>query len=201
MGVFAIQRSCGKCRGKDDVGEGFLPPPNPLRSFPIFVTQEIYGISFTLARAEGELFFYDYGMRVRIKGMGSHGTILDENGDLKRTRRSIVLAAKELRQRMTPAEKILWEKLRHKKLCGLRFYRQVPIDQFIVDFYCPAKKLVIEIDGSIHDESDTAEHDEDREECFRAKGLRVFRFRNEDVMENLPMVCDSVSRACEARLN
>jgi very-short-patch-repair endonuclease len=58
---------------------------------------------------------------------------------------------KELRQAMTPAEKILWEQLRHNRLNGLQFRRQQIIDRYIVDFYCHEKALVVEIDGDIHD--------------------------------------------------
>ena len=58
--------------------------------------------------------------------------------------------AKELRQSLTPAERILWERLRDRRLSSLKFRRQHPIGAFIVDFYCPAARLVIEIDGGIH---------------------------------------------------
>jgi very-short-patch-repair endonuclease len=59
--------------------------------------------------------------------------------------------AKELRQNQTPAEKILWERLRHNHLNGLQFRRQQIIDQYIVDFYCHSKALIVEVDGAIHD--------------------------------------------------
>ncbi len=59
--------------------------------------------------------------------------------------------ARELRQEMTPAEKTLWEQLRNRKLGGFKFRRQHPLDRFIVDFYCAACKLIVEVDGDIHD--------------------------------------------------
>ncbi len=74
-------------------------------------------------------------------------------------RRWLLLTARELRKTSTPAEKMLWIQLR-RKLQGLKFYRQFPIDRYIVDFYCPQKQLVIEIDGGIHDTADQKDHDE-----------------------------------------
>ena len=67
---------------------------------------------------------------------------------------------RELRQSATNAEKILWEYLRNRKLEGLKFRRQHPIDKFIADFYCHEKKLVVELDGAVHDEKINAQNDE-----------------------------------------
>jgi Uncharacterized protein conserved in bacteria len=135
-------------------------------------------------------------MRVRIKGKGPHGAILGEGGEYRRSRGSIVRVAKNLRKQMTEAEAILWKCLRGKKLNGYKFYRQVPIDRFIVDFYCPEKKLVVEVDGSIHEEKDVAEHDKDRDETFRDKGLRVLHIPNQEIFYDLPRVCDRIVKEC-----
>ena len=89
--------------------------------------------------------------------------------------------AKELRREMTPAEKILWEELRANKL-GVHFRRQQVIQGFIVDFYCHRAGLVIEVDGDIHDLQQ--EEDERREKVLSALGLRVVRFRNDEVMSD-----------------
>jgi len=67
--------------------------------------------------------------------------------------------AKALRRSSTEAEERLWVELRNKKLKGLKFRRQHPIDKWIVDFYCHEKKLVIELDGSVHNEKEIAEYD------------------------------------------
>ncbi len=72
--------------------------------------------------------------RPRTKGDGPHGEVLNEFGEVTRTRKSMIEASKELRQRTTIAEELLWEALKEKKLSGLKFYRQMPIDRFIVDF-------------------------------------------------------------------
>jgi len=98
-------------------------------------------------------------------------------------------ARKELRREMTLAEKILWEKLRANKL-GVHFRRQQVIQGFIVDFYCHKAKLVVEIDGDVHDLQ--KEEDERREEALFAMGLRVVRFRNDEVMENLLSVVEKI---------
>jgi len=93
--------------------------------------------------------------------------------------------AKELRREMTPAEKLLWQEVRAKKL-GVRFRRQQIIQGFIVDFYCHKAALVIEVDGDIHD----LQQDEDarREKALREMGLRIVRFRNDEVVRELSMV-------------
>ena len=140
-------------------------------------------------------------MRVRIKGKGPHGEILDEFGEVRRTRKSLIQNAKDLRSLMTPAEKMLWKRLRGKKMNGYKFYRQVPIDRFVVDFYCPEKKLIVELDGEIHDREDVKEHDKNREEVFLGKGLRTIRFRNEEVFKNMNGVCEQIVKNCEFRLS
>ena len=93
--------------------------------------------------------------------------------------------AKELRCEMTPAEKLLWQEVRAKKL-GVRFRRQQIIAGFIVDFYCHKAALVVEVDGDIHDLQQ--EEDARREKVLREMGLTIVRFRNEDVIQDLPTV-------------
>jgi len=97
--------------------------------------------------------------------------------------------ARELRREMTPAEKILWEELRANKL-GVHFRRQQIIAGFIVDFYCHKSALVVEVDGDIHD----LHHDEDarREKALREMGLRIVRFRNDEVVKNLSTVVGKI---------
>jgi very-short-patch-repair endonuclease len=99
--------------------------------------------------------------------------------------------AKELRREMTPAEKILWEELRANKL-GVHFRRQQIIAGFIVDFYCHKAGLVVEVDGDIHD----LQKDEDarRENVLMEMGLRVVRFRNENVVKNLSGVVGRIEQ-------
>jgi very-short-patch-repair endonuclease len=93
--------------------------------------------------------------------------------------------SRELRREMTPAEKILWQELRAKKL-GVRFRRQQVIEGFIVDFYCHRAALVVEVDGDIHDLQQA--EDARREKALREMGLRIMRFKNDQVLSNLSVV-------------
>ena len=86
---------------------------------------------------------------------------------------------------MTPAEKLLWQEVRAKKL-GVRFRRQQIIAGFIVDFYCHKAALVVEVDGDIHDLQ--KEEDERREKVLREMGLRIVRFGNDEVVSRLSTV-------------
>jgi very-short-patch-repair endonuclease len=97
--------------------------------------------------------------------------------------------AKELRRDMTPAEKILWQELRANKL-GVHFRRQQVIAGFIVDFYCHRAALVVEVDGDIHDLQ--KEEDARREDVLREMGLTIIRFRNENVIKDLPAVVERI---------
>ena len=101
--------------------------------------------------------------------------------------------ARELRKQMTPAEKKLWDILKGKSLSGFKFRRQHPIKKFIVDFYCHELKLVIEVDGSIHNQKDQAEYDLGRTFELEELGLKVIRFRNEEVFDLTDEVLDRIS--------
>ena len=97
--------------------------------------------------------------------------------------------ALELRRDMTPAEKLLWQELRANKL-GVHFRRQQIIVGFIVDFYCHKAALVVEVDGDIHDLQQ--EEDARREKVLKDIGLTIVRFRNEDVIKDLPTVVGKI---------
>ena len=108
---------------------------------------------------------------------------------------SIRARARELRQPQTPAEQRLWSRLRNRQLGGIKFRRQHPIDRFIVDFYCAACRLVIEIDGDSH--ADQVEYDQARTEWLEARGYRVIRFTNRDVQARLDAVLEAILKECE----
>jgi len=105
---------------------------------------------------------------------------------------SIFDNAKDLRKSMTEAEKILWKQLRNNKLNGLKFRRQHPLDIFIADFYCHRKKLIIELDGGIHDSPEQKEYDEGRTFELEEKGFKILRFRNEDIINDLGSVLEII---------
>jgi len=100
--------------------------------------------------------------------------------------------AKELRKSMTEAEIILWKHLKNNKLNGLKFRRQHPLDIFIADFYCHQKKLIIELDGGIHDSLEQKEHDEGRTFELEEKGFKIIRFKNDEVLNNIEDVLSRI---------
>ncbi|MDR7130563.1 very-short-patch-repair endonuclease [Algoriphagus sp. 4150] len=90
--------------------------------------------------------------------------------------------AKELRNRLTPAEAVLWERLRANRLNGLHFRRQHPIFKYILDFYCHQFQFAIELDGEIHRLKDQIERDKEREEDLKDLGIHIIRFENRFVI-------------------
>ena len=101
-----------------------------------------------------------------------------------------VQRAREFRRAMTVEEGMLWEGLRLNRLDGLHFRRQQIIDGFIVDFYCHRAGLVVEVDGDVHDLQ--KEEDERREKVLSALGLRIVRFRNDEVLKKLSDVAERI---------
>ena len=109
-------------------------------------------------------------------------------------RTSLVVHAKTMRRTATPAERKLWQALRKHQLGGLKFRRQMPIGPFIADFYCPAARLVVEVDGISHIDSPT---DATRDVSMNERGIRVFRVSNLDVLSNLDGVLIAIRQAAE----
>lgn len=105
-------------------------------------------------------------------------------------RRRMLEIARQFRKQPTKSENILWQALRGKKLDGIKFRRQQPIGNFIVDFYNSVYRLVVEVDGSIHDEQ--VELDHARQEVLEQLGLNVLRVKAEDVEKNLPSVLAAI---------
>jgi very-short-patch-repair endonuclease len=105
----------------------------------------------------------------------------------------IFAKAKILRDNMTDEEKILWSELRANKLNGIRFKPQHPINYFIADFYCHKAKLVVEIDGKSHDETEQIQYDRDRTLAIESFGIKVIRFKNSEVKNNLNHVLSTIN--------
>jgi very-short-patch-repair endonuclease len=103
--------------------------------------------------------------------------------------------ARQMRSEPTAAENRLWQRLRNKQILGYKFRRQHAIDRFIVDFICNQALLVIEVDGEIHDY--TQEEDAIRQEFLESQGLRVIRFRNQEVLGNIDGVVEEIARWLE----
>ena len=91
--------------------------------------------------------------------------------------------ARENRKAPTEAEKVMWHHLRNRKLAGFKFRRQHPLYDFIVDFYCHDGKLIVEIDGDVHLNSNEKEYDEDRTGILNEFGLSVLRLTNDEVIQ------------------
>lgn len=102
------------------------------------------------------------------------------------------LLRRKLRNSMTPAETILWTQIRRKQLSGYQFKRQYSIDRYIVDFYCPQLKLVIEVDGDSHCSESARRYDAAREKEIAAHGIKILRFTNNDVYSNLKGVVEAI---------
>ena len=93
--------------------------------------------------------------------------------------------ARDLRKNMTDAERRIWSKIRRKQLKEFQFYRQKNIGNYIVDFYCPAAKLIVEVDGGQHYSKENIVKDVARDKFLGDLGFRVLRFSNSDVFKNI----------------
>ncbi len=94
-----------------------------------------------------------------------------------------------MRSHMTDAEVVLWDTLRGRKLMKMKFRRQVPIGNYVVDFLCAEHRLIVEVDGSQHAEND---YDRKRDAELKERGFKVLRFWNDDVLRELNSVCDTI---------
>lgn len=113
--------------------------------------------------------------------------------------REVQLAARRLRRAMTPAEQTLWQALRRQHLTGLRFRRQHAVGPFILDFYCPASHLVVEVDGGVHEEPEQAARDAARTEALAAYGYHILRVSNEQVLSDVNAVVRSIVQEASMR--
>ena len=101
---------------------------------------------------------------------------------------------KDLRNNPTQAEAFLWGCLKGSQLEGRKFRRQTSIKSFIVDFYCPEEKLVIELDGDLHFDDEVKKYDDERTKKIESEGIKVIRFENQDVLLNLKSVLSEIKK-------
>jgi very-short-patch-repair endonuclease len=106
-----------------------------------------------------------------------------------------VETARDLRRRGTPAEDVLWTFLRNRRLNGLKFRRQHTLGPFIVDFCCPAQRLIVELDGAIHDNQ--REQDDARSQHLAVYGYSVIRFDNLEVVNRIDYVLERIVAVAE----
>ncbi len=102
------------------------------------------------------------------------------------------IRARQLRQRQTKAESLLWNVLRAKRLCGLKFRRQYPIGPFFADFACVARRAIVELDGGYHDYQ--FESDDKRQRYLAGQGWSFMRFSNENVLDDVEAVAISIAK-------
>ena len=105
--------------------------------------------------------------------------------------------AQFLRRNETKAEKLLWEKLRNNQLEGLKFRRQHPVNIYIADFYCHKFKLIIELDGDYHNQEEQKQKDEVRTEVLGLNDLKIIRFKNEEVEQDINQVLTTIKNKIE----
>jgi very-short-patch-repair endonuclease len=109
------------------------------------------------------------------------------------------IVRKNLRNNMTPAEVMIWSKLKGKQLLGYKFRRQHGVGKYIVDFYCAELKLIVEIDGDVHGFSAQIKKDKERQKYLENLNFIVKRYQNDDVLLNLNGVADDLYRFCQNR--
>jgi very-short-patch-repair endonuclease len=117
-----------------------------------------------------------------------------------RARRTAAQRARTLRKQLTPAEELLWARLRGRRFQGWKFVRQAPIGPYIVDFLCRRVLLVVEVDGATHSTDEEISHDERRTAFLAGEGYRVLRVGNVDIRDNLEGVEETILAALDGRL-
>jgi len=106
--------------------------------------------------------------------------------------RKLKNTARTLRKNMTDSERLLWSRIRRKQLKGLQFYRQKTVGDYIVDFYCPSAKIIIEVDGGQHFEESGRKKDKIRDAYLSNLGFEVLRFPNWEVNSNIDNVVEEI---------
>ena len=122
-------------------------------------------------------------------------------GSIPRARRApsarpgAVGRVRELRDQDTWTERVMWERLRGRRFLGLKFRRQFPIDGFISDFCCYELRLVVELDGGVHEEPSQAARDQSRDAHIRSLGYTILRFPNKEVLHDMAAVLRKIAEA------
>ncbi len=162
-------------------------PPSPLSRKPCESSEgdAFYGWDVRYVSAESRDRFWKPCYR---DAMGKHYPRQEP-----RLRGKLRTAARQMRHEPTPAEDLLWQRLRGRQLAGQKFHRQHSIDRFIVDFFCASAALVIEVDGDVHRQQ--VEADQEREQLLTGLGFRVIRFTNVQVLDQTEEVLEEIQQA------
>jgi very-short-patch-repair endonuclease len=113
---------------------------------------------------------------------------------------SAKLDRRRLRKNATDAERKLWSILRSRRMAGLKFFQQYSVGSYILDFYCPEQRLAIEVDGGQHADVYGQQHDAHRNRYLRELNIRVIRFWNNDVLQNIEGVGKKIREEAEKHL-
>jgi very-short-patch-repair endonuclease len=109
----------------------------------------------------------------------------------------MITRGRQLRQRATVPERLLWGRLRDGRCAGLKFRRQQPLGEYVVDFFCATSRIVVELDGRSHEGRGV--EDEVRQELLERQGIRVLRFTNDQVLADLQGVVEAIAAVCVPR--
>jgi len=109
-----------------------------------------------------------------------------------KNKQNTVMIARSLRKKMTRSEGLLWTYLNNRGMCGFKFRRQYPFHGFVIDFYCPEKRLGIELDGGIH--KCQKEYDKQRQQIIEREKVRLLRFENESVLQDMESVLRTIKK-------
>lgn len=122
-------------------------------------------------------------------------------GRVPGSKRELYDAARQLRtkEKATEPELLLWDELRHRRLGGLKFRRQQVLGPFVVDFFCAEARLVVELDGTVHDDPEEAMQDIARSSILQEHGFAVLRLRNDEVLNDLLAALRRIEAACRSR--
>ena len=134
----------------------------------------------------------------RERGRGEGGKLESERRTKQhRIRPRLLAVAKTLRRQLTPQEQTLWYRLRDRRLGGHKFRRQVAMQGYVLDFYCAESRLVVELDGGQHNEDAHALKDRQRDAVLGERGIKVLRFWNDQVVNELDAVLTKIAAVCE----
>jgi very-short-patch-repair endonuclease len=135
---------------------------------------------------------------IALQTLSPAGRGQGEGGDSSDARaRDPISNARRLRKNQTDAERLLWGKLRARRLAGFKFRRQEPVARYIVDFCCRDARLVVELDGGHHNRDDVAAIDRRRQQEIERLGFLVKRFWNAEVTSDIDGVCETILALCE----
>ena len=121
--------------------------------------------------------------------------------DYKSNKKEYLKIRKTLRNNLTPAEATIWKYIKNKRICNAQWRRQFSIGKYILDFYCPAAKLAIELDGNGHYKIEGDRYDYERENFISRKGIKIIRYENCEVWNSLELIIERIEKETAQRLN